>query len=65
MQARLIEVADVVSKQLGGIDVKLNDFKEIGVMGKGSSGRVVKVRHRPSKMTIALKEINSQTDERI
>jgi len=65
MEARLIEVADVVSKQLGGIDVKLSDFKEIGVMGKGSSGRVVKVRHRPSKMQIALKEINSQTDERI
>jgi serine/threonine protein kinase len=45
--------------------VRLSDFTQLGMMGKGSSGCVRKIRHKPSGFKIALKEILMQSDEQI
>ena len=47
------------------LEVKLSDFTQIGMMGKGSSGCVHKIRHKPSGFKIALKEILMQSDEQV
>ena len=58
------EVDAPVINQLG-MHVRLSDFKDLGRLGKGSSGCVRKVRHKPTGFKIALKEIALQTDEQV
>ena len=50
------------NKPLGGVEVKISDFKEYGVLGQGAGGTVKKAVHIPTKKIIALKEIPLQNN---
>ena len=53
------------NKPLGGVEVKISDFMEYGVLGQGAGGTVKKAVHKPTKKIIALKEIPLQNNEKL
>ena len=53
------------NKPLGGVEVKISDFIEYGLLGQGAGGCVKKAAHRPTKKIIALKQIPLQNNEKL
>ena len=55
------------NKALGssGIEVRIQDFIAIEILGQGAGGMVKKAIHKPTKKIIALKEIPFQSDEKM
>lgn len=53
------------NKDLGGIEIKLQDFIEFETIGQGAGGSVIKAVHTPTKKLIALKKIILYNNEKL